>query len=191
MWPVLMELSSEICDSSHAGQKIFTRWQQISTATILGLDFSFWKRSQRLLSIPWATQTCAHTAVRVVCKVQVPRLCSGETWREWRPSEPHCHQGLQNYNQHATVELVKEHMGNLVLKGFAGAEEHSKAAFKKWKANVQTYSKTFWKERILWTAGKNRRPVFDINLRGREKWRLFCLPLEIRQQLMKKKEHLT
>lgn len=133
-----------------------------------GLDFSFWKRSWRLLSVPWATQTCAHTAVGVVCKVQVPRLCRRETWGELRPSEPHYHQGLQNYNWQATVELVNEHMGNHVLKGFAGAEEHSKAAFKKWKANVQTYSKTFWKEWILWTAGKNRRPVFDINLRGRE-----------------------
>lgn len=35
MWPLLMEHSSEISDSSHAGQKTVTRWQQISAATIL------------------------------------------------------------------------------------------------------------------------------------------------------------
>lgn len=132
-----------------------------------GLDCSFWKRSQRLMSVLWAPQTHAHTEAkgRVVCKAKVPMLCRRETWRELRPSD---HQCLQNHNQHATAELINEQMGNHVLKGFAGAEEHSKAAFKKQKANVPTYSKTFWKEWILWTAGKNRRPVFDINLRGRE-----------------------
>lgn len=168
MWPLLVELSSEISDSSHAGQKIFARWQQISTATIL-VWISTSERSQKLLSVPWGTQTRAHTAVkgRAVSKVQVWMLCWRETWKELRPSEPHYHQCLKNY-KHTPVELINEHIANHVLRGFAGAEEHPKAAFKKWKANVQTYSKTFWKEWTLWTAGKNRRPVFDINLRGRE-----------------------
>lgn len=70
------------------------------------------------------------------------------------------------------MKLISERKGNHILKGFVGAGEHSKGAFKKWKADIKTYSKTFWKECTLWTAGKNRRPVFDINLRGREQMKI-------------------